>query len=335
MTWLAIDTRSATEAMLSMPRVPPTGASGIGNWLLQARRAARLDHPDIAPVAECGVHEHWPFVAVDRRAGVTLDEWLAQHPASGVEDAAFWIASVLRGLAFAHDAGIAHLDLQGHNVLVNERGQACVMALSVAPDGGHEAAARAGRARQRRPPGTGRALGTARASRRRRARRPCLRRPAARPAHRRGGPRQRRHRPGPDADRAATDASTSACPGRRRSRFPSPCARSPTGARRARCDCAIATRAPSSARSPAGARPRPRTTPARSRSCSIGCAASATCRRCRASPGACNASPRSRASAPTRSRATSCPTWRSRSSSCARSARRGSRERRSPATARC
>ena len=50
-------------------------------------------------------------------------------------------------------------------------------------------------------------------------------------------------------------ASTSACPGRRRSRSPSRCARSPTAARRARCDCAIATRAPSSARSPAGAKP--------------------------------------------------------------------------------
>jgi len=58
MTWLAIDTRSATEAMLSMPRVPPTGASAIGNWLLQARRAARLDHPDIAAVAECRMHDH-------------------------------------------------------------------------------------------------------------------------------------------------------------------------------------------------------------------------------------------------------------------------------------
>ena len=88
MTWLAIDTRSSNETMLAMPRLPPTGPAGIGNWLLQARRAARLDHPDIAAVAECGVHEHWPFVAVDRRAGVTLEEWLAEHPAPSVEDAA-------------------------------------------------------------------------------------------------------------------------------------------------------------------------------------------------------------------------------------------------------
>jgi HD-like signal output (HDOD) protein len=140
MTWLAIDTRTSLETMLSMPRVPPSGPAGIGNWLLMARRAARLDHPSIAAVAESGVHEHWPFVAVDRRAGVTLDEWLAQHPQPGIDETAGWIASVLRGLAFGHDAGIAHLDVQGHNVLVNERGQASVMALAVAPQGSHDLA---------------------------------------------------------------------------------------------------------------------------------------------------------------------------------------------------
>ena len=132
MLWLATDVRTGTETLLSMPRLPPTGASSIGNWLITARRAARLDHPNIAKVAECGVHEHWPFVAVDRRVGVTLDEWLAQHPAPSVDDAGSWVAGVLRGLAFGHDAGIAHLDLQLHNILINERGQASVMALAVA-----------------------------------------------------------------------------------------------------------------------------------------------------------------------------------------------------------
>ena len=131
MTWLAIDIGSGAETMLSMPRVPPIGSAGIGNWLLAARRTARLDHPCIAAVAECGVHEHWPFVAVERSAGVTLDEWLAQHPPPGSDEAASWITDALRGLAFAHDAGITHADIQGHNVLVNDRGQARVMALAV------------------------------------------------------------------------------------------------------------------------------------------------------------------------------------------------------------
>ena len=132
-TWLALDKRTGLETMLSVPRVPPSGASAIGNWLLAARRAARLDHPNLAKVAECGVHEHWPFVAVDRRAGITLEERMAQHPVPVLDDATLWIESVLRGLAFAHDAGLAHHDLQLHNILVNERGQASVMALGVGP----------------------------------------------------------------------------------------------------------------------------------------------------------------------------------------------------------
>ncbi|MEO8310710.1 MAG: HDOD domain-containing protein [Caldimonas sp.] len=147
MVWLAVDQRTGGETMLSMPRVAPSGASSIGNWLLTARRAARLDHPNLAKVADCGVHEHWPYVAVERRAGVTLEEWLAQHPVPSVDDAAGWLAGVLRGLAFAHDAGIAHLDVQLHNILVNERGQASVMALAVAAPDVVEVAVPAVRAR--------------------------------------------------------------------------------------------------------------------------------------------------------------------------------------------
>ncbi|MEO7114730.1 MAG: HDOD domain-containing protein [Caldimonas sp.] len=139
MTWLATDNATSTEAMLSMPRESPIGTGGLGQWLHAARRAARLDHPNLAPVAEFGVHEHWPFIAVDRRAGETLGEWLAQHPSPTNEDAATWIAGALRGLAYAHEAGVSHLDLQLHNILVDERGRAVVMALGAAIDAGEEA----------------------------------------------------------------------------------------------------------------------------------------------------------------------------------------------------
>ena len=145
MTWLALDTQSGAESMLTMPRVAPAGRQALGAWKVAARRTSRLDHPGIAPVGESGAYENWPFVAVDRRHGITLDEWLALHPVPQVDELALWIGSVLRGLAFAHDAGIAHHDLQGHLVLVNERGAASVMALAVsAPPGELSAAARGG-----------------------------------------------------------------------------------------------------------------------------------------------------------------------------------------------
>ncbi|MEO6361843.1 MAG: HDOD domain-containing protein [Caldimonas sp.] len=133
MVWLAVDTRSHAETMLAMPRTPPSGKADVAAWMLAVRRSARLDHPNLATVAECGIHEQWPFVAVDRRAGVTLDEWLAQRPHPPVEDLSAWICGALRGLAFAHDAGIAHGDLQLHHILIDDRGQASVMALAVGP----------------------------------------------------------------------------------------------------------------------------------------------------------------------------------------------------------
>ena len=156
MTWLALDSRTAAETMLTMPRVPPVSQAGIAEWLQAARRASRLDHPNLAAVAECGVHEHWPYVAVDRRAGVTLDEWLAEHPHPPIEELAIWLGGVLRGLAFAHDAGVVHLDVQRRHILVDERGQASLMALGAGPPA---AAAAAPAARSRS--GSRSALGSA------------------------------------------------------------------------------------------------------------------------------------------------------------------------------
>ncbi len=132
MLWLAVDTRTSAEAMLMLPRTAPLGSDGIGAWLLAARRAARLDHPDLTPVLESGMHERRPFIALDRRAGITLDEWLLQHPHPSIDDAVRWTASILRGLAFAHEAGISHLDPQFHSIVVNERGEASLMGLSAA-----------------------------------------------------------------------------------------------------------------------------------------------------------------------------------------------------------
>jgi non-specific serine/threonine protein kinase len=146
MTWLAADSQTGLDAMLTLPRIAPVGEAALEAWLGAARRAARLDHPDLAPVLECGVHEHWPYVAVDRRFGLTLDERLTAQPTPTVDEIAGWIEGALRGIAFAHDAGFAHLDLQMHSLVVDERGKVRVMAIGVSFDG-MLPAARAGRRR--------------------------------------------------------------------------------------------------------------------------------------------------------------------------------------------
>jgi eukaryotic-like serine/threonine-protein kinase len=134
MVWLAFDPRRDSEVMLTLPRARPEGAAALEDWQREAHRAARLSHPNLAPVVEIGAQEQWPFVAVDRSGGVTLGERLSAQPAVAPAEAAEWVCELLQGLAFAHDAGIAHLDLQLHSVLIDERGGARLMALAAAGD---------------------------------------------------------------------------------------------------------------------------------------------------------------------------------------------------------
>lgn len=130
MSWLAHDPIAGRDVMLTMPRVQPTLPQAIELWQRNVRFAARLNHPNLAEVAEFGVQDHWPFLSVDRAQGVTLKEWIATHAPIPPDDAVRWVSDVLHGLAFAHEAGIAHLDLQLHNVLIDERGSVRVMALA-------------------------------------------------------------------------------------------------------------------------------------------------------------------------------------------------------------
>ena len=132
MVWLAHDPVGAHDVMLTLPRAQPHDDEALQRWVRDVRAAARLDHPNLARVVEVGVQDHWPFIAVDREQGLTLGEWVAAHPNTPAADVVGWMCQLLRGLAFAHEAGVAHLDAQLHSVLINERGVVCLMGLSTA-----------------------------------------------------------------------------------------------------------------------------------------------------------------------------------------------------------
>ncbi len=133
MVWLVNDTRSQQELLLVLPRTQPADAETKEQWLQASRKAARLNHPHLAHAVEVGEQERWPFVAYDRANGVTLAERIVPQgiPAT---DVARWMIQALDGLAFAHEAGVVHRDVQTHMLLVSEQGTVRVMGLEVALD---------------------------------------------------------------------------------------------------------------------------------------------------------------------------------------------------------
>ena len=130
MLWLVSDPRIDQELMLAMPRSQP-GAEALQRWLDNARRASRIDHPGLAHVVEVGEHERWPYIAYDRGTSVTLAENLG---AKGFAPAALvpWVLKALQGLAFAHEAGVAHHDLQACHLVLGEGPDCRLLGLGVA-----------------------------------------------------------------------------------------------------------------------------------------------------------------------------------------------------------
>ena len=124
--------RDGREMLLWLPRDEPADRDALEDWQREVRHAARLDHPNVAPVAETGVHDGRPWVAVDRAQGIPLDEWLAAAGGLTVDQHATLVVEVLRGLAFAHDASVVHGDVQRWHVLVDERGAARLAGVGVA-----------------------------------------------------------------------------------------------------------------------------------------------------------------------------------------------------------
>ena len=133
MAWRVLDLRqssSGREGLLVLPRTQPADAEALQRWELAVRRAARLKHPNLADTLEIGVCEHWPFALYDAEGADTLGEHLQRKDLGALESAKLFVEA-LRGLAFAHDGGVAHRDLQPYMVLLGDHGRVQLIGLEI------------------------------------------------------------------------------------------------------------------------------------------------------------------------------------------------------------
>ncbi|MDH4391139.1 MAG: HDOD domain-containing protein [Aquabacterium sp.] len=136
MLWLVADPRVGQDMVLLLPRSQPADAAAMQRWLDAARRATRIEHPCLQPAVEVGEHDRWPYIAYDRGSSVTLAERLGSKGLPAAELVP-WVLQVLQGLAFAHEAGIAHHDVQAGMLALADNGSCSLMGLGLAlpPEG--------------------------------------------------------------------------------------------------------------------------------------------------------------------------------------------------------
>jgi len=130
-TWLAWDPRAQQEMLLCVPRAQPANAGEREEWTQDVLSAARLKHPHLAEALEVGSHDGWPFLTVSRDGGMTLLERLQTSPPPTPLEVANWACELLEGLAYAHEAGVAHQDIGLHTVRIDKAGHAALVGLGV------------------------------------------------------------------------------------------------------------------------------------------------------------------------------------------------------------
>jgi serine/threonine protein kinase len=103
---------------------------------IEARAAARLQHPNIITVYELGEDRGLPFIAMELLPGTDLEALMRSGEHLMLQEKLDLVIQVCRGLAYAHDHKIVHRDIKPSNVRVLEDGTVKIMDFGIAKLGG-------------------------------------------------------------------------------------------------------------------------------------------------------------------------------------------------------
>src|SRR5262245_8572248 len=99
---------------------------------VEAKAAARLQHPNILTVFELGEDRGMPFIAMELLPGSDLEALLRSGEPMPLRERLEVMIQVLRGLAFAHEHGIVHRDIKPSNIRMLDDGTAKIMDFGIA-----------------------------------------------------------------------------------------------------------------------------------------------------------------------------------------------------------
>jgi hypothetical protein len=99
---------------------------------IEAKAAARLQHPNIVTVYELGEDRGVPFIAMELLPGADLEALLRSGEQLSLSERIDIVLQVCRGLAFAHEHKVVHRDMKPSNIRMLDDGTAKIMDFGIA-----------------------------------------------------------------------------------------------------------------------------------------------------------------------------------------------------------
>jgi serine/threonine protein kinase/formylglycine-generating enzyme required for sulfatase activity len=116
--YLAQDT--LLERPVAVKFIPSLGQNALARFLVEARAAARIQHPNVVTLYRVGQLEDQPYLISEFIRGVSLDRLAKPVPS---ERALSIGKDLARGLSAAHRRGVLHRDIKPGNAVLTESGE--------------------------------------------------------------------------------------------------------------------------------------------------------------------------------------------------------------------
>ena len=132
--YLAYDVELDRLVALKVARVSASGSAKLLKRMeIEAKSAAKVDHPQICKVYDAGEIDGIRFIALQYIEGEDLKQYLKrQGRMRAPEEAVRLVVQILRALEAAHDQGVIHRDLKPENVMLNKKNQPVIMDFGLA-----------------------------------------------------------------------------------------------------------------------------------------------------------------------------------------------------------
>ena len=121
----AYDTRLETEVAIKVIRtgsLPPDALPRVlKRFQIEARKMARMTHPNIVKVMDYGEFEGAPYLVMPFLPGGTLKDKLGK--AMLWQDVVDILLPIANALQYAHEQGLIHRDIKPSNILITQSGQ--------------------------------------------------------------------------------------------------------------------------------------------------------------------------------------------------------------------
>jgi hypothetical protein len=108
----------------------------LKRFKVEAKAAARLQHPNIVTIYDSGEDRGVPFIVMEMLPGADLEALLRSGETLSLAEKLDIVIQVCRGLALAHERGIVHRDMKPSNIRLLDDGTAKIMDFGIAKIGG-------------------------------------------------------------------------------------------------------------------------------------------------------------------------------------------------------